>query len=100
MGAPPNRNVRTSGFKDQFDRLPDDIQKLASGAFRLFVQNPRHPSLRIHDLGDPKRGRHRRNSFSVTITMQYRAIYTVDGDDNVWYWIGTHADHDVFTGKK
>jgi hypothetical protein len=24
----------------------------------------------------------------------------VDGDTNVWYWIGTHADHDVFTGKK
>ena len=41
-----------------------------------------------------------RNSSSVSITMQYRAIYTVDGTDNVWYWIGTHADYDVFIGKK
>jgi hypothetical protein len=31
--------------------------------------------------------------------MQYRAIYVL-GDDgvNVWYWIGTHADFDVFAG--
>ena len=53
-----------------------------------------------HELADNKRGRHRRNSFSVSITLRYRAIYTVDGDANVWYWIGSHSDYKVFTGKK
>ena len=32
--------------------------------------------------------------------MKYRAIGVVDGATTVWYWIGTHADYDVFTGKK
>ena len=32
--------------------------------------------------------------------MQYRAIYATDEDGvNVWYWIGTHADYDVFVGN-
>jgi hypothetical protein len=34
--------------------------------------------------------------------MQYRAIYVVDEetDQNVWYWIGTHAQYEKFTGKR
>ena len=32
--------------------------------------------------------------------MRYRAVYIVDGDANVWYWVGTHADYDRFTGGK
>ena len=31
--------------------------------------------------------------------MQYRAIYVEVGDTNVWYWIGTHAAYNHFTGK-
>ena len=34
------------------------------------------------------------------ITMQYRAIYVVDGNTNVWYWCGSHNDYDNFTGGK
>lgn len=93
------RNVRTRDFRSQFDQLPGRIQRLAVAAFELFRANPAHPSLRLHDLGDNKRGQHREGSRSVSINMQYRAIYVVDGDRNVWYWIGTHADHDTFAGK-
>lgn len=32
--------------------------------------------------------------------MQYRAIYFVQGEINVWYWIGTHAAYKRFTGSK
>jgi mRNA-degrading endonuclease RelE of RelBE toxin-antitoxin system len=100
MGTSPNSNVRTADFREQYDRLPDDIKKLAKAAFKRFCENPAHPSLRLHELKDLKRGHHRRNSFSVSITMHYRAIYAVDDTENVWYWIGTHADYDVFVGKK
>jgi mRNA-degrading endonuclease YafQ of YafQ-DinJ toxin-antitoxin module len=73
---------------------------LAVQAFRLFLQNPNHPSLRNHALADTDKGQHRSGSRSVSITMQYRAIYTVDGDTNVWYWIGSHNDYENFVGKK
>ncbi len=94
------RNRRTKEFKDQFDRLPSDVQKLATAAFERFQVDPSHPALRHHALDDNKKGQHRQGSFSVSVTMQYRAIYTTDGHVIVWYWIGTHADYDVFVGKK
>jgi hypothetical protein len=100
MGTPPDRNVRTREYRELYDRLPSEIRELADAAYELFRENPEHPSLRRHMLEDRKRGRHRQNSFSVSITMKYRAIGVVDGATTVWYWIGTHADHDVFTGKK
>jgi hypothetical protein len=49
---------------------------------------------------DLKKGNHLPNSFSVAPTTQYRALYVVDGEINVWYWIGTHADYKKFTGSK
>lgn len=92
--------MRTAGFREQLSRLPEPIQELAEAAFRLFVENPSHPSLRHHALRDSDRSRHRAGSFSVSITMRYRAVYVRDGDTNVWYWIGSHADYDTFTGAR
>ncbi len=101
MSAPkPNRNVRTAQFRAQYGRLPERIRALAVAAYAKFRQDPTHPSLRLHELEDMARGRHRRGSKSVSVSMQYRAIYVEDRGDNVWYWIGTHADYDAFTGRK
>jgi hypothetical protein len=83
-----------------FASLPPPIRRAAKGAYRMFLRDPAHPALRHHELDDNRRGRHRKNSFSVSITMQYRAIYTVDGGTNVWYWVGNHNDCENFTGKK
>jgi hypothetical protein len=78
--------------------LPKEIQELARGAFKLYCQNPAHPSLRLHALEDLKKGHHVECSFSVSITMSYRAIYVSVEGVNVWYWIGTHAEYKKFTG--
>ncbi len=94
------RNRTTRQFREQFSRLPERIQELTRAACVLFDQNPAHPSFRHHELSDTKRGQHVPGSFSVSITMQYRAIYTEDGGVRVWYWIGTHAEYEVFTGRK
>ena len=81
-----------------YARLPDSIREDAIEAFRLFLRDPSHPSLRLHRLQDRGRGRHRNDTFSVSVTRSYRALFVVDGDVNVWYWIGTHGDYDAFTG--
>jgi hypothetical protein len=95
-----NSNRRTRQFKEMFARLPKPIQELAKAAFRQFRANPDHPSLCRHPLEDTDKGRHRTGSFSVSITMKYRAIYAVDGTVNAWYWIGSHNDYENFIGKK
>jgi hypothetical protein len=68
-----------------FAALPALHQQAATAAFRSFLQNPLHPALRSHAL---KR------------TRGYRAIYAVRNGVNIWYWIGSHADYDTFTGRK
>jgi len=92
-------NRRTPEFKAAFDKLPPHIRELSKKAFKLFCRDPSHPSLRHHPLSDNRRSSHTSGSYSVSITMQYRAIYVdVDGV-NVWYWTGTHAEYDRFIGS-
>ena len=93
------KNRRTAQFRQQFAALPSRIQDIAKHKYRLFLEDPSHPSLRVHELADTRRGSHQCGSRSVSITMQYRAIYvTVDGV-NLWYWVGTHAEYDAYIGS-
>jgi hypothetical protein len=93
-------NRRTWGFHLMLSALPAHIQQQATAAFAMFQANPQHPSLRLHALAPTKKGQHFPGSTSVSITINYRAIYVVRNGVNVWYWIGTHADYDAFTGRK
>ncbi len=93
-------NIRTQRFKQLFVQLPEHVQELAKVQFERFRQNPAHPSLRLHQLHWNRRSSLLPNSWSVTVGMQYRVIFCIRGNVNVWYWIGTHADYDQLTGKK
>lgn len=35
-----------------------------------------------------------RSIYSARVGLGYRALAVRDGDDVVWFWIGTHADYD------
>lgn len=93
------RNRTTAEFRELYARLPPSIQKLTRDACILFDRDPNHPSFRRHVLRDTRSGSHAPDSISISITMSYRAVYVVVDDVNVWYWIGTHAQYDRFTGR-
>ena len=95
-----NSNVRTGKYKEMLSKLPANIQALAQKAFERFEQDPLDPALENHPLRDTHRGQHRSGSRAVSVTIRYRAIYIVDGDTNVWYWIGSHEDYNSFCGSK
>lgn len=95
-----DRNCRTWQFKELFERLPSNIQRLAEDAFKEFHRDPYSPVLRNHPLDDLKKGRHEPGSRAVWINRQYRAIYVIVDSVNIWYWCGSHSDYDTFTGKK
>lgn len=90
------RNVRTAQYKALLAALSERIRLAAEGAFRVFLNHPNHPALRLHKLEDTHRSQHRPGSYSVPVTMKYRAIYAMDDDVNVWYWIGSHACYDAY----
>ena len=78
----------TDKFRKAFAELPGDVRKQARQAYRLFIENPHHPSLRFKSI-HPTRPIH-----SVRIGLNYRAVGTREGDDIIWYWIGSHAEYD------
>jgi hypothetical protein len=94
------RNRTTRQFRELLARLPRHVYELARKACILFDRDPNHPSLRSHELIDTKKSRHQPGSISISFAMGYRAIYVQQGDQNIWYWIGSHADYDAFTGGK
>ena len=78
----------TLQFREQFKRLPKNIQKQAKRAFKHFQTNPFHPSLFFKKVHPTK------PIYSVRISMDYRAVGIKQNNDIVWYWIGSHSNYD------
>lgn len=78
----------TARFRKALRALPLPIRQRAREAYKLFQQNPYHPSLRFKQV-HPTRPFH-----SVRITRDYRALGIRDDDVIVWFWIGSHAEYD------
>jgi hypothetical protein len=78
----------TPRFWSAYHKLPREIQVHAQKSYRLFRENPSHPSLqfkKIHDV-DP--------IYSVRVTLGYHALGILEDDGIVWFWIGNHAEYD------
>ena len=82
------KSVRTKQFHELFAQLPHDVQKQAIEAYRIFKENPYHPSLHFKCINKEK------SRYSVRVNKSYRAVGTWKGDTIFWYFIGTHADYD------
>jgi len=68
--------------------LPDHVQRQARQAYERFGRKPNHPGLRF------KRVRSTRAIYSVRISLDYRALGVLDGDEMIWFWIGSHGDYE------
>lgn len=79
----------TRDFLDRFRRLPTEVQELARRAYKLWRDNPRHPSLRF------KRIHGTEQLYSVRIGLGWRALGLLDDETITWFWIGSHADYDM-----
>jgi hypothetical protein len=79
----------TPDFWHCYRRLPEKIRQLADRCYELLRQDPRHPSLHFKKVG---------SLWSVRVGLHYRALAVADGNDMVWFWIGTHAEYDSLVG--
>lgn len=72
--------------------LDPRIKEAARSAYRLFAENPGHPSLRFKKLAGHDR------IWSVRINDSFRALAERNGDTVIWFWIGSHNDFDKLFG--
>lgn len=78
----------TPRFWAAYDDLPEHVRDAARKAYRLFRENPDHPSLQFKKI-------HARDPiYSVRVTLGYRAVGLREGGEVTWFWIGSHADYD------
>ena len=75
-------------FWRAYAALDPQARSAAKRAYRLFAENPDHPSLRFKKL------RGYDNVWSVRISEQYRAVGERNGDRIEWAWIGSHNAFD------
>jgi mRNA-degrading endonuclease HigB of HigAB toxin-antitoxin module len=82
----------TSRFWEKFRDLPSPIQHLARRSYRLWRENPHHPSLRFRKLEGV-------NLYTVRVGNHHRALAMVNQKRVTWTWIGTHAEYDKLVGN-
>lgn len=76
-------------FWKDYDNLPQEVQELAVKNFRLWLANPRHPSLHFKPF--------KKKFWSARVGGHYRVVgYRRDVNTFVWTWIGTHEEYNKF----
>jgi len=74
----------SQSFQKDFQNLPKEIQKIAEKKLKLFVNNFRHPPLRLKKIKGTK------NIWEGSITRSYRFTFNRENDFCILRRIGTH----------
>ena len=85
------RSYTTRRFREAYAALPEEARQRALRAYRLFKQNPAHPSLQFKKVDEEK------NVYSARVGLGYRTLGVLDGSEIAWFWIGPHSEYDRFT---
>jgi plasmid maintenance system killer protein len=80
------RSFRTHSFKALFHDVPKNVQNLAIKAYKLWKNDPRHPSLHFKPINH--------KIWSIRINKNYRALGIKKTNGLYWFWIGTHDEYD------
>jgi len=74
----------TRRFSKDYKKLSLDIQKRLDRKLEFLLNNPRHPSLRMHKIQGSE------GVWEFSITMNYRVIFEIVDDCYVLLGVGPH----------
>ena len=78
----------TRRFREALAALPAHVRAQARLAYQTFARDPSHPALRFKQVDA------QRPIYSARVGLGYRALAVREGEDLVWFWIGSHAEYD------
>jgi len=87
------KHRKTARFKKAFEKLPEDIKEKARVKFRLFRDNPSHPSLQIEQIEGAE------GIWSGRIDYRYRWTFHYERDPETGEMICVHrviGTHEVY----
>ncbi|MEC4985084.1 MAG: hypothetical protein SAJ37_06885 [Oscillatoria sp. PMC 1068.18] len=83
----------TAKFWKAFDKLPETIQETARETYKIWQQNPDHPSLKFKQIHPIK------PIYSVRIGLNWRTVGIKEENTMIWFWIGSHSEYDRLISK-
>lgn len=84
----------TERFRKAYAALPKHLQSQVREAYKQFKRDPNHPGLQF------KRVHSAKPVYSVRVSLGYRALGIRNGQEIVWFWVGSHADYDRLLSRK
>ena len=82
------RSETTQKFRQLLAAAPETVQAKARATYRLWAENPGHPSLRF------KKVHNTLPIYSVRIDLNWRAVGVLREDTVIWFWIGPHSEYE------
>ncbi len=81
------KSATLPSFWAAYKSLDEDTRRRARKAFRLWSQNPFHPSLRFKCINREE------GVWSLRVTLGCRAVGLLEADTVTWFWIGGHDEY-------
>ena len=82
------RSFIQPSFWKLYRRLPEHVRQQARASYRLFADDPHHPSLRF------KRVSQRQSVYSARVSGDYCAVGVRDRKRHHLVWTGPHHEYD------
>jgi hypothetical protein len=82
------KSLTTPDFWKAYAKLSAEMKGKVQKAYRLWQNNPTHPSLHLKKVG--------RNLWSVRLSDGFRSLALKKGDDYYWFWVGSHDEYESF----
>lgn len=83
----------TEEFRALLAAAPAAVQVKAKNAYRVWSDNPAHPSLRF------KKVHNTLPVYSVRIDLDWRAMGVLTEGVVIWFWIGSHSEYERLLSK-
>ena len=74
----------TKNFVREYRKLPQEIQKAVDKQLEVLLENPKHPSLNLKKMQDP------RGIWECRVTYSYRFTFQIEDDTYILRKVGTH----------
>ena len=82
------KSVTTPQFWKAYEKLDNNNQERARDIYRLWKDNPNHPSLHFKKIHSTK------SIYSIRIGLGHRALGILHEETLIRFWIGSHQDYD------
>lgn len=82
------KSVTTQAFRRLYAKATKERQNKIRRAFRLWILDPNHPSLRF------KKGHNSMPIYSARVDLDWRAVGVLKNETMVWFWVGSHQHYE------